>query len=457
MRKRLLAYFSPLKPDRSGVADYSERLLPGLADHFDIHLYGHHTPPSSDDLRNRFNWFPRRDYELQNRRTPYDLNIYHIGNSHIHQFIYPVMARYPGAVVLHDANIHHARAYSHLGHRNLGDYLDELEWCHGDMGRAVGPAMAHGYHSPVLYDRFPMLDIVCRGARSVLVHSRFAEKRVRGRIEADRVFRVNLPYFEEQLPDRTTARQRLGIPDDRLLVASFGFVTPGKGIETIVKAFDQFHKSFSRSICVLVGGCLEDNAFARRLHATLENRPQMRQTGYVDNQTYRLWMAAADIGICLRYPTQGETSDALLRLMGAGIPVIVPDYRQFREIPSDACVQIPVYPNESFAVLTALRLLSKFPETASEIGENARNYVTKVHGGDRWLRAFVRALEKTLQLPRPIPLGHRCPLRHVRVAPVEESVALALKDWGDVAKHPMIIDPLSQSMEELGFDGPYDN
>lgn len=453
MTRRLLAYFSPLKPHRSGVADYSERLLPKLAQHYDIHLYGHKTPPASTRIQNMFQWFPRRDYELQTRKTPYDLNIYHIGNSHIHQFIYPMLARYPGAVVLHDANVHHARAYSHLGHRNLNDYLEELEWCHGEDGRVIGPAMAHGYHSPVLYDRFPMLQVACRNARSVLVHNRFARCRVAEMVPADRIFNVALPYYDWSLPDPAAARELLGIETDQLVIGTFGFLTPGKGLRSILDAFKQFHREYPRSLCVLVGGSLEDD-FGIWLKQATEAQPGVFQTGYVNDQTFQQWLAAVDIGICLRYPTQGESSDALLRVMGAGKPVIVPDYRQFREIPGTSCVHIPVYPNEAYAVLSGLRFLARDPETATAIGNAARTYVLKHNQGERWIASFVQAIDQTLALTIPEPLGRSCPLRHVRVAPVEESIALALKDWGTAAENSLMIDPLAGFMEELGLDEP---
>ncbi len=193
MSRKLLAFFSPLRPVRSGIADYSEKLLPRLAQTFDLHLYGHNTPPSSPIIRSLFQWFPRRDYELQRRKTPYAINLYQIGNSHHHQFIYPVMARYPGVVFLHDANVHHARAYAHLGHRNLVDYLDEIEWCHGSEGHRIGPAIAHGFHSPVLYDHFPMLKTICESAVSVLVHNSFSGRRVGEQMACERVFQIPFP------------------------------------------------------------------------------------------------------------------------------------------------------------------------------------------------------------------------------------------------------------------------
>ncbi|MCD4654671.1 glycosyltransferase [bacterium] len=451
MSRPLIAYFSPLKPTRSGIADYSERLLPELVKHFDIHLYGHDKPPESPEIKNSFHWFPRRDYELQIRKTPYDLNVYQIGNSHEHQFIYPIMARYPGTVILHDANIHHARAYSHLGHRNLGDYLDELKWCHGVEGEKIGPALAHGFHSPEFYDRFPMLKIVCKNARSIIVHNSFSKTRVNQFLDSNRIFQVPLPYFDVDLPDRIQARKTLGINDNETVIASFGFVTPGKGVDSILKAYRLYQKQNTNSRCVLVGVCLDDS-FGDWLKTSMAQMSNVYLTGYVDDVTFRTWLSASDICISLRYPTQGESSDALLRIMGAQKPVIVPDYRQFREIPSDACVHIPVHPNESYALLIALRMLTDDLELAKDLALRARNHVISNNSGYIWIRSFVAAIEQTLMFRKTEPLAKTCSLRHVRVPPVEETVVHCLQNWGDLALRDELINPIANAMEELGLD-----
>jgi len=451
MSRPLIAYFSPLKPIRSGIADYSERLLPALAKHYDIHLYGDRISPVSPEIKKQFKWYTRRDYELQIRKTPYDLNVYQIGNSEKHQYMYPIMARYPGTVVLHDANVHHARAFSHLGHRNLVDYLDELIWCHGTEGKKIGRAFAHGFHSPVLYDRFPMLGIVCTNARSVIVHNNFSKNRVSEYLDKDRIFKVSLPYFEEKIPDRNDARKELGIKENETVIASFGFITPGKGIASIIKAFTSYKKEYPDSRCVFVGGCLND-IFREQLKNKLDTLTGIHITGYVDDSCYRSWLAASDICISLRYPTQGESSDALLRIMGAQKPVIIPDYRQFKEIPSSACIHLPLHPNEPFALLTALKMLKENPQMASAMALEARKYVRSNNSGSKWIDSFVKAVEQTLELKQPDPLGTICPLRHVRVNPVEETVALSLSNWGDIACNDNLLNPVAVAMEELGLD-----
>lgn len=451
MKPKRLAFFSPLKPDRTGVADYAEKLLPHLVQYFDIDLYVEKVSSVTQSAYPHFRVFSRRDYELQHRKTPYDLNVYQIGNSHYHRFIYPVMMRYPGAVILHDANIHHSRAYTHLHERNLNHYLSEILWCHGNEGLRIGSAIAHGYHSPILYDLYPMLRLIGESASSVLVHNHFAEKRILQHIDQNRVFNIYLPFVDEGVADYQTARKELGIEQDQFVIASFGFVTFEKRLHQAMKAFEIFQQDHPNSFYVLVGGCLDDD-YGNQLQEQISAIPNTHITGYVDNDTFKKWLAACDVCISLRYPTQGESSDVLIRIMGAGKPAIIPAYRQFLEIPSDCCVHIPLWPNETYSVLVALRELFDNPEEKDQIGRNARNYILKNHSLEKWVESVAGALNQTMELPKLSPLSSRCGLKHIRVNSVEDSIIQKLVAWGDCVQHPHMVQPLVKAIQELGIN-----
>ena len=55
-----LAYFSPLNPQRSGISDYSEELLPHLARGAKIDLFVDGFRPTSVEVRERFQWLDYR-------------------------------------------------------------------------------------------------------------------------------------------------------------------------------------------------------------------------------------------------------------------------------------------------------------------------------------------------------------------------------------------------------------
>jgi hypothetical protein len=81
------AYYSPLPPSRSGIADYSALLLPALLERIDVEI--------------------ARAGRL--RRVPKaDVALYHVGNDpEAHGWIVEALRRRPGVVVLHELVLHH--------------------------------------------------------------------------------------------------------------------------------------------------------------------------------------------------------------------------------------------------------------------------------------------------------------------------------------------------------------
>ena len=82
-----VAYYSPLPPERTGIADYSALLLPELQRRLDVEVV----------RRGR-------------RRAPRgaDVSLYHIGNNpDAHGWIVAALRRRRGVVVLHDFVLHH--------------------------------------------------------------------------------------------------------------------------------------------------------------------------------------------------------------------------------------------------------------------------------------------------------------------------------------------------------------
>ncbi len=117
-----VALFSPMPPERSGIADYSALLLPGAA----------------GPLRGRRR--PAAAAKKPPRGT--DLCVYHIGNNpDAHGWIVDALRRTPGVVVLHDFVLHHLVAGLTIGRRDGHGYLDAMEREGGVVGRLLGHAV----------------------------------------------------------------------------------------------------------------------------------------------------------------------------------------------------------------------------------------------------------------------------------------------------------------------------
>src|SRR5215831_7381601 len=103
-RSMKLAYFSPLSPQRSGIADYSEELLPYLAEAAEITLFVDGFQPSSADVTSRFEICDyRRHPDVLQQLPTFAAVIYHMGNDHrYHTGVFEAMIKHPGILVLQD-------------------------------------------------------------------------------------------------------------------------------------------------------------------------------------------------------------------------------------------------------------------------------------------------------------------------------------------------------------------
>ena len=148
-----VAYYSPLPPERSGIADYSALLLPVLGRLVDVEVV-------------------RRG---RTRPVAADVALYHIGNDpEAHGWIVDALCRRPGVVVLHDFVLHHLVAGLTLGRKDGRAYLAALERDAGIPGRLLAHGVLEGRVLPLWEtrpDEFPLVDEVLARASGVIVPS----------------------------------------------------------------------------------------------------------------------------------------------------------------------------------------------------------------------------------------------------------------------------------------------
>ena len=123
-----LAWFTPLPPERSGIATYSSEILGLLTDVYDVDIIVDSLPLQHNDERH----ISAYDFSWRQIKDPYDLIVYQLGNARCHDYIWPYMFRYPGLVVLHDGQLHQARARLLLQQKRYEDYRAEFEYNHPD-------------------------------------------------------------------------------------------------------------------------------------------------------------------------------------------------------------------------------------------------------------------------------------------------------------------------------------
>ncbi|MET0650370.1 MAG: methyltransferase domain-containing protein [Pyrinomonadaceae bacterium] len=375
-----LAYFSPLGPQRSGIADYSEELLPHLAAAgAEVTLFVEGFRLSDGGLVQRF---AVRDY----RRDPgalaslgeFDAAVYHMGNDHrYHAGVFDAMRAHPGVVVFHDF----ALQDFFLGlARQRGDmrlYLDEVAACHGDEARREAEeALARGA-TPAAFARaldFPLNCRLARGAEGILVHSDWSRARFERIAPGVPIRRVNhhiTPSAADALP-RAPRDAR-----DPVRIASFGLITPDKGIERALRALAHLRDRYNFRY-TLVGdpnSYFDVRALVRE--CGLEDRVEV--TGHVTLEEFENRIGETDIALNLRERTVGETSGSLCRIMAAGVCAVVTAVGWFGELPDDCVVKVAPGEHADELLRAYLARLIEDGQLRARLGANARRHVVVEH------------------------------------------------------------------------------
>ena len=131
-----IAFVTPLSPEKTGIADFSEEILLFLNKYFEIDLFSSHTKPSNRLIADNFKVFKYDKLEDENIRKQYDRIIYQIGNNvEKHGEIYKLALKYKGIIELHDISLEGLVWGLTLKNENRDKYLDIVEYCHGKKAR----------------------------------------------------------------------------------------------------------------------------------------------------------------------------------------------------------------------------------------------------------------------------------------------------------------------------------
>ena len=391
------AYYSPLPPSRSGIADYSALLLPALRERIEVAVA-----------------------EPGKRAPDADVALYHVGNDpDAHGWIVDALRRRPGVVVLHEFVLHHLISGITLGRGDARAYLDAMERELGIVGRLLALGVADNL-LPLLWEtqpeRFPLAGVVLDLAQGLIVHSRYVERRAREVGYGGPIWRVSHPSW----PD--AAAEPASVSGDPL-VGCFGYLNVNKRIPQLLEAFALLRTRRPRAKLLLVGSAGERFDLERRLERLGLDSSAIIREPYVAEE--RLWslMAAADVLVNLRSPTMGETSGAVIRGLGLGKPMLVSDVGWFAELPDDVALKIPV---DEFEVETIAGALELAADHAAELGSAAREYVRREHDLGRAAEVYVRALEETA--------GGAAVADAVLYRIAEAAAEIGLEDAGELAR-----------------------
>jgi glycosyltransferase involved in cell wall biosynthesis/SAM-dependent methyltransferase len=365
-----VAFFSPLPPAKSGIADYSAALL--------------------EELRGLADVRPFTARPVAFDPAEFDVILYQIGNNVYHDFCYEMALEHPGVVVVHEANLHHLIADLTIKRGDWDAYLREVEYDGGEVALEYARRVRRLEVGPD-YEGVPMLRRLLTQSKAAIVHSGCVEAELRKTGFAGPIARIHHGAWIPEA-DRMAYRQRLGIDETTPLIGIFGFLKPYKRIAESLRAFRRLVRLEPKAKMILVGEP-HPQLHLDSLIDSLGLRANVRVLGFSPIDDFVGYLAASDIVLNLRFPTVGENSGTLMRALGLGKAVVVSEIGSFCELPGEICLKAPVDATEEDHIFEYLNLLVSRPEVRRALGACAHAWVEKECAWPRAAERYAAFLE----------------------------------------------------------------
>ncbi len=401
-----IAYFSPLPPLKSGISDYSRELLPQLAQILEIDLFVDNYQPTCSQIKSDFKIFNIDEFHRNKMYKHYDQIIYHIGNnSAFHQNIYNTALKYPGVVVLHDYALHHMIAQLTIGIKDFDAYVEEMKYNYGQEGVLLARQSIEGGRRRIWNTgntlQYPLNKRILEHSQAVIVHSNFLKNLIFD-VKSNLAVRVaplptpDIAMVSEK--EKKQLREKYRIPLDSIVISSFGLISKDKRIHKVLAALNQLKEEKENFSYILVGEEQEDFKVQEILRE-MDLQDRVTCTGFVDLNTFKDYIRMSDFSINLRYPTQGETSASLIRILGMGKPVIVTDVGTFSDYPETITLKVGFGPREVEDIYRSIKLLMEDPKKREEMSRAAFQYIKENHDISKTAGSYVQLL-KDIQMGR---------------------------------------------------------
>lgn len=393
-KRHKLAFVSPLPPERTGIADYSDELLRELTRFYDVDVVVAQTSIASSWVS--ANCGVRDTSYFLAHANSYDRVLYHFGNSPFHQHMFDLIERVPGVVVLHEFYLGDVVRYREV--HGLAPHAWTRELYHSAGYGAVRERFSGGEVGRIVA-RYPANLSMLSRAISVIHHGTYCRDlatRWYGRSFTETWRHIPLLRQPAEPGTREDARRALGLADGAFVVCSFGMIGASKLNHRLLDAWRRSAMAVDPSCLLVFVGENDQATYGDEMLRAIRDSGvsnRVRITGWTDAAAYRNYLRAADGAVQLRTSSRGESSAAALDCLNYGLPTIVNTDSSTVDLPDDAVVRLS--DNFDDAELAAeLERLWRDRTERRRLAARGRAFVATNHAPAACARLYVDTIER---------------------------------------------------------------
>lgn len=199
---------------------------------------------------------------------------------------------------------------------------------------------------------------------------------------------------------RTAVLRRELNAEGKFVVSYIGTMGMAHGLETVIAAASQLRNTHPEIVFLMVG----EGAEKARIVALAQERgiDNLRFIGQQPREKIPAYISASDVCLVPLKKTdlfKTVIPTKMLECMSCARPVILGVDGQARTILEEARAGLAIEPENSDALVSAIRYLAANRETARALGQSGREYIVRNFSRRETAKKYIRGLEHLLHLP----------------------------------------------------------
>lgn len=383
-----LALFTPLPPAHTEIGNVSARLIPMLAEHFELTVFSetHKFDPNLNEFAriipfscDNLDW---KSVHLAG--TP----LYQIGNNfHFHSEIIKAARLNPGIVVLHDLCLHETLLNIALYKgKGRAEYFSMMVRYGGQKGTDLARQLIDLEDSKkhALATEYPLFEAIVENAIGVITHNPANISHIHTATHAPLQY-APLPYLSSAqiAPKIERSPKPKGQPYEILI---FGFL--GSDNRRLIPFLQALQASgVKNSYRVTIAGKYDGKLIKRKVKE-LGLTKHVSFRGFVSDTELDSLLKTCDLVPNFRWPSRGESSATQLRIWNFSLPSLVTNTAYYATLPSEA-VSFVDPDNEREDMIRHLVQFAKDPTPYFAKGQYGHSVLIR----DHTIEAFIHRLK----------------------------------------------------------------